>query len=193
MKICFSISFLFFCSFCAAQDCEKIDGKTVNCFDSENRKQGYWIVFDTTLLIIRSHFDGESSIAQMERRPIAKGSYLNNHKVGVWEYLPINDWRMIQKKHTIEYKDDKSKVIHVVDSNYTSKIYINSDSTKIRGYYMINNDSIFVNCYDQSCHFNLMGQKFLTFDFKEMTDFDYQIDRLQNNIYNREIKKINTR
>ena len=193
MKYYFQILFILFYSFSTAQNCEEVDSNIINCVDSANRKQGYWIVFDTTLLITRSHFDGESSVAQMERRPIAKGFYQNNDKIGVWEYLPIHDWRMIQKKHTIDYKGDKSKIIHVLDSNYMSKIYINSDSTQIHGYYLVGNDSITVNCYDSLCHFNLMGQNFLTFDYKVMTDFDYYIDRLQNKIYNREIKKINTR
>jgi hypothetical protein len=171
------------------QSCDTINGKVVNCIDSNGLKQGFW---ENGLYTFQGQYGfSEQGFCQGETlrtrvMVVASGSYRNNKKVGVWQYFANHGHGSITEMQ-ITYHENGATTEYNYIENY--ELDISSDSTSVSGriYYM--RDTINISCYNNKGLFKLYPDKVIcVFDCPDFDTFDYEFSRLKYGKYDQEIK-----
>ena len=172
------------------QVCDTINGKIINCIDSLGHKQGNWEIYKKK--IIESSYNGLGSkkgchySEKIELIPIAKGNFKDNKKIGTWDYYHKKDHSIFIEKQ-ITYKPDGSIVEENLLENFL--LEFNSDSSIVKGYYYVNQDSIFINCLNNKCILSLSdGSELNSFPFEDYPNLEYELYKIPVGFYEREIK-----
>lgn len=172
------------------QTCDTINGKLINCVDSNGLRQGQWELTKKKILVSGygglGSKDGCRYFEKAEYYPLAKGAYKDNRKIGTWEYYTGDKSANLEKKITY-YVDGSIEDENLLD-RYT--IEISSDTLKVNGQLYHDLGTLNIACQTGVCSINLSdGQQVMSFDFVDMDRLEFEMLRLQMGEYNREIKK----
>lgn len=171
------------------QVCDTIVGIPANYIDSNGLKQGLWNY--TKKHILGSSYIGYGGTIgctyseQLVYYPLAKGCYKNNIKIGVWEYFIGDENTQLEKR--INYHLDRSVTHQNIPYKYT--LQINKDTTLIQGNLIHKLDTLQINCTQTNCSVSLSNNQHLyNFDYSSFGDTEFQLLRIQKDMYYREIK-----
>jgi hypothetical protein len=190
-QILFILTFLITISI-YGQKCDTINGKYVNCIDSDNLKQGFWKITEKKILLSWHSGYGSKDGCQygenVEYIPLSEGQYKNDKKVGTWKYFKTNNLTILTEKEITYLNNEEIKVLNF---NENTTIEYNKDSTIIKGFLNYKKDTIYLNCSEKKCSFKLESDKeIIAFDLTEFFKFDYELTRLKIGMYDRKIKEI---
>jgi hypothetical protein len=172
------------------QTCDTINGEVINCVDTNGLRQGHWELTKKKILVSGhgglGSKEGCRYFEEAEYYPLAKGEYVNDKKIGTWEYYSGDKSGRLERK--IRYNGDGS----IEDDNLTDRylITISSDTLDVKGQLYHDLDTMNIDCQTNICFVELSnGQKLLSFEFADMDKLDFELLRIQMGVYNREIKK----
>jgi hypothetical protein len=175
------------------QSCDTINGRVINCIDSNGIRQGQWEIRRKILLV--SGYNGLGSkqgCRYFEKSNFvtrSKGAYLGGKKIDTWVYY--HDWGMdngkIEKR--ITYYDNGAVKEENLYNNYV--ILISPDSSVANGYVIYNADTILIDCKSGQC--NMLFNRSIKITSFPLYQFDYEIERLFFGEYHRRIKEIKSK
>lgn len=172
------------------QTCDTINEKLINCVDTNGLRQGYWELTKKKILVSGhgglGSKEGCRYFEKAEYYPLAKGEYLNDKKIGTWEYYLGDKSAHLTRKITY-FKNGSIRDENLVDRYL---IEISKDTLKVKGQLYHYLDTINIDCQANVCKVELSNSEDLfRFEFTDMDKLEFELLRIQMGVYNREIKK----
>lgn len=167
------------------QVCDTIDGQIMNCANSKGFKQGYWKERRKILYMSSdSDFGPETGHKDYYRYLVlSEGNYSDSKKTGTWTYYIDFNNEQGEVEKQITYLDNGNCIEE--HFNYRYRIEYNADTSIVSGQVYLKHDTVQIKTLEQNIVFmTSTGVEILSFAKNE---FQYELFKLVNGIYNREI------
>lgn len=181
-----------YCLVLNAQNCDTINGRIINCVDSNGLKQGYWEFYDRTVISSSySCFGPEGRCVYTENVSEAiesEGFFENDQKIGEWKYYQNNNFGYDHKRKITYGQDGSVTDDRRHELGIWNILKYNNDSTEVNGYALQIRDTVFVNCVSDTCSFCLSNHNELVrFSFDSLQKLQDQLFKLMIGVYDRDI------
>lgn len=197
MRSCFFLILLFTSIISHSQTCDSLNvsfatlplefPQKANCIDSFGQKQGWWVYYNLY----------ETQPEKINSKPRAKyyfyGQYLDNSKIGLWEYVSALDDMISIYKTELFDKDSSVTVTNYAERSITK---YNSDSSHVISFMTIYPDTFCIECnrhYNTkvgNCLLKYKEHILLSFSFN---DFSIIQSMVTMGLYNREVALIKSK
>jgi len=162
----------------------------LNKTDELGRKQGLWVHYKMYLNALCSGLATQKADTCLFE--LSKGNYINDKKVGTWEFYDDGGCYFLTEK-TVTYNDDGSVVennlMNSTKTEYSpdSSLVVSTIETEISGIGE-NKDTIIIKCFDKAnCVAQYHGKEFREFNYEI---FDVEQYLISGGEYNRTIRSL---
>lgn len=172
------------------QTCDTIEGRIVNCSDSGGLKYGEWEFWNFQWRQKENYgpvpgFCQTAPLIHTRTTLRSKGKYLEDKKIGRWEYFEDNGDAYGVSRVEIYEPDGSVKVVS--DSKLVTTLY-NQDSSLVTSTVIAQDkDTVYVSCENGNCTASFMDTEFIRFALKNL---DFEQYRIVFGMYQRKIGEI---
>jgi len=181
-------------TFTQAQKCETHYGRTINCFDKDSLKQGFWYEYKIHKILTTDSFNKNPKAIGFHNEegkvetPIGEGYYKDNNRVGKWTIYVGSFYNDIYPptSHTRQVTYTDTGYILVVDTFWNFAATLSTDSSSLHGIVTLTSDKVDIHCKNKMCYYDdpMNNNKRKKIPFQDIDDILYRL-----NYYDKQNKK----